>query len=63
MILKCIRNYCNYCSKLYEKERKGYYNNMTLTNLNDNRRFFKTVKPFLSEKGSYISEINLVNKD
>ena len=35
---------------------------MNLMNLNDNRRFWKTVKPFLSDKGSYISKINLVNE-
>ena len=29
----------NYCSKPYKKERKRYYNNMSLTNQNDNRRF------------------------
>ena len=36
---------------------------MNLINLNDNRCFWKTVKPFLSDKGSYISKINLENKD
>ena len=36
---------------------------MNLTDLNDNRGFWKTVKPFLSDKRSYISKINLVNKD
>ena len=36
---------------------------MNLTNLNNNRSFWKTVKPFLSDKGYYISKINLVNKD
>ena len=36
--------------------------NMNLINLN-NTLFWKTVKPFLSDKGSYISKINLVNID
>ena len=53
----------NYCSKLYKKERKRYYNNMNLTNLHDNKRFWRSVKPFLSDKGSYISKINLKKKD
>ena len=39
----------NYCSKLYKKERKLFYNKMNLSNINDNRRFWKTVKPFLSD--------------
>ena len=35
---------------------------MNLINLN-NTLFWKTVKPFLSGKGSYMSKINLVNID
>ena len=34
-----------------------------MTNLNGKRYFWKTVKPFLSDKGSCTSKINLVNKD
>ena len=52
---KMYKKQKNYCSKLHKKERKRYYNNMNLANLNDNRCFWKTVKPFLSDKGSYIS--------
>ena len=47
---------------MYKKGRRRYYNIINLTNLNDNRRFWKTVKPFLSDKGSYTSKINLINK-
>ena len=36
--------------------------NMNLINLN-NTLFWKTVKPFLSDKGSYMFKINLVNID
>ena len=36
--------------------------NMNLINLN-NTLFWKTVKPFLSDKGSYMSKINIVNID
>ena len=54
----------NYCSKLYKKERKRYYHNTNLRNLNYNVHFFwNTVKPFLSGKGSHTSKPNLVNKD
>ena len=35
---------------------------MNLINLNITL-FWKTVKPFLSDKGSYMSKINLVNID
>lgn len=40
----------NYCIKLYKKERNRYYNKSNLTNHNDNRRLWKTVKPFSSKK-------------
>ena len=60
---KLYKKHKNYCSKLYKKERKRYYNSMNLTNLNDNRHFWKTVKPFLSDKGSHTSKINLVNNE
>ena len=31
--------------------------------MNDNRRFWKTVKPFLSDKASQCSQISLVDQD
>ena len=40
-----------YCSKLYKKERKSYYTNLDLKNITDNKRFWETMKPFLTNKG------------
>ena len=40
----------NFCSKLYKKERKNYYNSLEIKNITDNKQFWKTIKPFLSEK-------------
>ena len=34
----------NFCSKLYKKERKKYYNNLDLNDIADNKKFWKTVK-------------------
>ena len=51
----------NFCSKLYKKERKIFYNNLSIEEITDNKKFWKTIKPLLSEKrvcGS--SKINLV---
>ena len=53
----------NFCSKLYKKERKKYFSNLDPTSINDNKRFWKTVGPFLSDKGSNKSKISLVNND
>ena len=67
---KSIEDYNNYkkqrnfCSKLYKKERKRFYDNLDITNTTDNKKFWKTVKPLLSDKarcGS--SKINLVVND
>ena len=62
MILKCIINRKTTVVN-FIKRKKRYYNNMNLTNINDNRHFWKTVEPFLSDKESYLSKINFVDKD
>ena len=58
---RLYRKQRNYCSKLYKKERKKYYNNLDLKNITDNKLFWKTVKPFLSDKGSKGSKITLID--
>ena len=48
---------------MYKIQRKKYYNSKDFKNLNDNRRFGKTVRLFLSDKGSQLSQIILVDQD
>ena len=67
---KSIEDYNNYkkqrnfYSKLYKKERKIFYDNLDITNTTDNKKFWKTVKPLLSDKGKCgSSKINLVVND
>ena len=48
----------NFCSKLYKKERKNHYNSLDIKNITDNKQFWKTIKPFLSEK----NQNNIKNK-
>ena len=45
----------NYVSGLVKKEKKKYFSNLNLGNITDNKKFWKTVKPFFSEK-------NIINK-
>ena len=52
----------NFCSKLYKKERKKYYEMLDLKNVTDNKEFWKTVKPFLSDKVTTFPKISLVEK-
>ena len=68
--IKSIEDYNNYkkqrnfCSKLYKKERKRFYDNLDITNTTDNKKFWKTVKPLLSDKARCrSSKINLVVND
>ena len=53
----------NFCSRLYKKERKKYYENLDLKNVTDNKEFWKTITPFLSDKNKSSSKINLVDKN
>ena len=45
-----------FCSKLYKKERKKFYSQLDIENITDNKLFWKTMKPFLSEKCTYASK-------
>ena len=53
----------NVCSKLYKKERKKFYSQLDIKNITDNKLFWKTMKPFLSDKCTYASKISLVHND
>ena len=50
----------NFCSKLYKKERKNYYDSLNVKNITDNKKFLYTVKPFISDKSTSQSQISLV---
>ena len=49
------------CSRLYKKERKKFYSNLEINNITDNKTFWKTMKPFLSDKCALSSRISLVS--
>ena len=53
----------NYCSRLYKKERKIFFNNLNPKFVSDNKLFWKTVKPLFSSKDSYDANIKLTDKD
>ena len=42
----------NKCVSLLRKSKKDYFANLNKKNITDNKRFLKTVKPFLSKKNS-----------
>ena len=53
--LKAYKKQKNYCSRLYKKERKKFFENLNLSFVVDNEKFWKVVRPFFNEKGSGIS--------
>ena len=48
--LKSYKRQINFCSKLYKKERKNYYERLNSNNITENKKFWKTVKPFCLAK-------------
>ena len=46
-----------------KKERKEYYEKLNVKKVMDNKEFWETVKPFLSDKGNQSSKITLVEGD
>lgn len=53
----------NYCSRLYKKERKKFYANLDKKHITDNKLFWRTMKPFFSDKGVENGGITLVDND
>ena len=51
----------NFVSKLYKKERKKFYSNLNLNDITDNRKFWKTVKPLISNDKSQDRTITLID--
>ena len=60
---KAYKKQKNYCSRLYKKERKKYYANLNIDKITDNIKFWKTVKPFISEKRHNTQNILLVERE
>ena len=52
--------YRNYCTNLFNREKKSYYNKLDVRNITDNKRFWKTVGPLFSEKHIISKKITLV---
>ena len=53
----------NYCNRLYKRERERYYTNLNMKNITDNKKFWKTIKPFFTDKGGSRNKVVLVEDD
>ena len=52
--------YRNYCTWLFRKEKRFYYNNLNIRHITDNKQFWKTVGPLFSDKHFSSQKIILV---
>ena len=53
----------NYCVTLLKKVKKEYYDSLVEKHVTNNKTFWKTVKPFLSDKTVNSPRITLVEKN
>ena len=60
---KMYKKQKNYCSRLYKKERRKYYAKLDLKNITDNKKFWKTMQPFLTNKGNNPGKVTLIEND
>ena len=61
--LQSFKRQRNLCNRLYKRERKKFYSNLNLNIITDNKRFWKNIKPFFSNKGISKTEITLIEGD
>ena len=53
----------NKCAKMTKRVKREYFSNLNITSVTDNKMFWKTVKPFFSEKNTTRPKITIVEKD
>ena len=50
----------NYCVNLLHRTKNNHFDNINIISIADNKRFWKIVKSFLSDKISHKETINLL---
>ena len=53
----------NFCDSLLRKSKSNYFGYCTEKNINDNKTFWKNIKPFLSDKVTSTNIMTLINKE
>ena len=53
----------NYCVSLLRKTKKAYFEKLNLKEIGDNKAFWKTVRPYFSDKDNKYSKITLVENN
>ena len=53
----------NFCVNLTRRVKKDYYSNIDINNINDNKKFWDTIKPCFSENNVTRKKITLIEND
>ncbi len=57
---EAFRKQRNLCVTLFRTEKRNFYNNLDISHITDNRKFWNTVKPFISNKNKSKTKITLI---
>ena len=60
---EAFRRQRNLRVKLFIKERRSFYNRLTISDITDNKIFWKTAKPTFSDEGRSNSKVTLIEND
>ena len=58
--VEAFKRYRNFCVSLLRKEKKKFYNNLDISIMSDNKKFWKYIKPLFSGKSKSKSKITLI---
>ena len=58
-----FRKHRNSCVKLFRREKRNYYNNLHISLVTDNKKFWKNVKPLFSDKLQSKNKIVLIEDE
>ena len=60
---EAFRKQRNLCVKLFTTAKRNFYKKLNISDITDNKKFWKTVKPILSDKGRLNSKITLIEDE
>ena len=61
--LKAYKKQKNYCSKLYKKERKKFFDILSTSVVSVNKTFWEVIKAFFTNKSTFGRNIELIEKE
>ena len=61
--MKKYKKQKNFCSKLYKKERRRYFESLDTSKIVDNKTFWKNIQPLFSEKRKVANKVTHVDKE